>query len=643
MNTAAAHAGSAERARIGAIAQIQLRHIGFLRSRHRNRRFRRVCAGEAVAIQAQMQNRPPTDRQVGRHIARQIDISNLVPERSGGADRNPFPFIGNLALAVPRLPFHVLMGVIERTAADAVVGVGRDSDGNRRRGRRRIVVGFRGIGVKLIVARRSEGKVRVNRGVGLRSGRLAKHLIIRHGRLFLHALHRENRQDLLTNADGILGQLQRHALRRLLSPHRQYQLGGDAVAIHRRHADDGALTGADGFQRQRGCCGKRRIGVVLVIPAIGRGCAAVAVHVGCSSSQSDGVILVRRQCIAAVPTGDIASGDRQRRQRRVGHDHVLDDALRRLLRTEPLASRRATVAELRGTLPVQERTHCATFASVGDVAVGAAAAFEHQLAGIAAQIADGAVVDNGDNAVFRVLNLDVGGRYARLDFYCAGLIERDGIRIICIDCQLCAIRQCGQRFAHGIVPHHARVCLDARGGLPAANLADTVGTILVRCKRRVGFNRRKFGCSLLIAEVPSAAFAVPVFHCTLGNTGGVFCGDMLQIMSGRRKIHFVLCKFITGHIRMQEEIPAAGAFPAARVIIVLGAEVDILLMKYRLINPLIRCQRKGNRETLGAAGRKGCRNRRRKGLADLLVAELRICIYEGMCSAVGKERIVAAV
>ena len=123
MNTAAAHAGSAERARIGAIAQIQLRHIGFLRSRHRNRRFRRVCAGEAVTIQAQMQNRPPTDRQVGRHIVRQIDISNLVPERSGGADRNPFPFIGNLALAVPCLPFHVLMGVIERTAADAVLVV----------------------------------------------------------------------------------------------------------------------------------------------------------------------------------------------------------------------------------------------------------------------------------------------------------------------------------------------------------------------------------------------------------------------------------------------------------------------------------------------------------------------------------------
>ena len=165
----------------------------------------------------------------------------------------------------------------------------------------------------------------------------------------------------------------------------------------------------------------------------------------------------------------------------------------------------------------------------------------------------------------------------------------------------------------------------------------------MRCKRRVGFNRRKFGCSLLIAEVPSAAFAVPVFHYTLGNTGGVFRGDVLQIMSDRRKIHVILCNFITGHIRIQEEIPAAGAFPAAQAIIVLGAEVDVLLMKQRLLNPLIRCQRKGNREILGAAGRKDCRNRRRKGLADLLVAELRICICDGMCSAVGKERIVAAV
>ena len=183
--------------------------------------------------------------------------------------------------------------------------------------------------------------------------------------------------------------------------------------------------------------------------------------------------------------------------------------------------------------------------------------------------------------------------------------------------------------------------MDARGSLPIANLADAVGIIPMRCKRRVGFNRRKFGCSLLIAEVPSAAFAVPVFHCALGNTGGVFCGDMLQIMSNRRKIHIVLCKFIAGHIRIQEEILAAGAFPAAHTIIVFGTEIDILFMMHRLINSLIRRQRKGNREILGGAGRKGCRNRRRKGLADLLVAELPICIREGMFSAVGKERIAA--
>lgn len=185
--------------------------------------------------------------------------------------------------------------------------------------------------------------------------------------------------------------------------------------------------------------------------------------------------------------------------------------------------------------------------------------------------------------------------------------------------------------------------MDARGSLPIANLADAVGIIPMRCKRRVGFNRRKFGCSLLIAEVPSAAFAVPVFHCALGNTGGVFCGDMLQIMSNRRKIHFILCKFIAGHIRILEEIPAAGAFPAAHTIIVLGTEINILLMKYRLINPLIRCQRKGDREILGDAGRKVCRNCRRKGFADFLVTELSICIREGMFSAVGKERIATIV
>ena len=93
---------------------------------------------------------------------------------------------------------------------------------------------------------------------------------------------------------------------------------------------------------------------------------------------------------------------------------------------------------------------------------------------------------------------------------------------------------------------------------------------------------------------------------------------------------------------MQEEIPAASALPAARVIIVRGAEVDILLMKHRLVNPLIRHQHKGDREILGA-GRKVCRNCRRKGFADFLVTELRVCIREGMCSAVGKERIAAVV
>ena len=66
-------------------------------------------------------------------------------------------------------------------------------------------------------------------------------------------------------------------------------------------------------------------------------------------------------------------------------------------------------------------------------------------------------------------------------------------------------------------------------------------------------------------------------------------------------------------------------------------------MAHDFVNSLIRRQRKVNREILGAAGRKVCRNCRRKGFADFLVAELRIRIYEGMFSAVGKELIVAVV
>lgn len=62
------------------------------------------------------------------------------------------------------------MGVIERTAADAVVGVGRDGDGNRRRGRCRIVVGLSGIGIYGTGSCLSESKVLVYNGIAFESG-----------------------------------------------------------------------------------------------------------------------------------------------------------------------------------------------------------------------------------------------------------------------------------------------------------------------------------------------------------------------------------------------------------------------------------------------------------------------------------------
>ena len=61
--------------------------------------------------------------QIYRYIVGQIDISNITALFSVFADLNPFLFVFNFALAVPCLPFHVLVGVIERTAADAVLVV----------------------------------------------------------------------------------------------------------------------------------------------------------------------------------------------------------------------------------------------------------------------------------------------------------------------------------------------------------------------------------------------------------------------------------------------------------------------------------------------------------------------------------------
>lgn len=162
---------------------------------------------------------------------------------------------------------------------------------------------------------------------------------------------------------SVLVRLQRKALRRLLSQHSQFQAGAHVVAVHRRRADDGVFTGADIFQRQRGCCGKHCVGVILVSPTIRCSCALTAVQVERSSNQGKGIVLVRRQGIAAVPTGDLIAGNRQCRQRHIVHGHILDAALRRLLRVKPLVSRCMIAAGLRGTLPVQEfantaRSHC---------------------------------------------------------------------------------------------------------------------------------------------------------------------------------------------------------------------------------------------------------------------------------------------
>ena len=121
-DAAAAGIGAAERTRANAIAQIQLRRLAFLACQ-RDGRLGRIGAGKAVAVQAQIQDVLRLNCQIGRHIAGQIDISNITARFKVFADLNPFLFVCNFALAVPRLPFHVLVGVIERTAADAVLVV----------------------------------------------------------------------------------------------------------------------------------------------------------------------------------------------------------------------------------------------------------------------------------------------------------------------------------------------------------------------------------------------------------------------------------------------------------------------------------------------------------------------------------------
>lgn len=60
--------------------------------------------------------------------------------------------------------------MIEHTAADAVLGVGRDGDGDGCGSRCRIVVGFRGIGIYGTGSCLSESKVLVYNGIAFGSG-----------------------------------------------------------------------------------------------------------------------------------------------------------------------------------------------------------------------------------------------------------------------------------------------------------------------------------------------------------------------------------------------------------------------------------------------------------------------------------------
>ena len=278
------------------------------------------------------------------------------------------------------------------------------------------------------------------------------------------------------------------------------------------------------------------------------------------------------------------------------------------------------------------------------LAVCTSGAHQYNFAGIAIQFFDCTVVYNRNNAAFGIGCFKLCNGYTFIDVHFAGIAYGDALIAVFAYFDSVSIFgiERGKGIGNVIVPFiilGQHLCR----GLEAAYAANSVVVIAMRKQRSVSFDIGKLVFAFLIAEIQAAAFAVPVFHGAFCNAGGAFLWDVLQIMSGRRKIHLIRCKFIAGHIRILEEIPAASALPAARVIIVRGAEVDILLMKHRLINPLIRRQHKGDREILGAAGRKVCRNCRRKGFADFLVTELRICIREGMFSAVGKERIVAVV
>ena len=227
--------------------------------------------------------------------------------------------------------------MIEHTAADAVVGVGRDGDGNRRRGRRRIVVGFRGIGVDFIFACLRESKVRTDRGVGLRSGRLAKHLIICHGRPFLHALDRENRQDLLADSHSSLGNLQRKALSIFLPCYRNHKLGGYAVIIGSRHTDYGSISGLDILDGQFCFFRKNSAILTVIVPFIGNVGAVLTIRGFCCRGKCYGIAGIGSECIAALASCNAVACDFNISHRRIADLHVALRVCRSLGRENPFA------------------------------------------------------------------------------------------------------------------------------------------------------------------------------------------------------------------------------------------------------------------------------------------------------------------
>ena len=179
--------------------------------------------------------------------------------------------------------------MIEHTAADAVVSVRRDGDGNRRRGRCRIVVGFRGIGIYGTGSCLSESKVLVYNGIAFRGGRSPVHEVIRYGSIFLYAFNGKQRKYLFAYANGSLGYIQCEVLRLLLPRYRKHNLGGYAVIIGSRHTDYGALSGLDILDGQFCFFRKNSAILTVIVPFVGNVGSVIAVRGFCCRGKCYGI------------------------------------------------------------------------------------------------------------------------------------------------------------------------------------------------------------------------------------------------------------------------------------------------------------------------------------------------------------------